>query len=247
MLKRLLEFLRPQPAPEEKKIYLHRATRVNIYPMGDFFFTRTDVVKGSLIVANISSSGVGLIREHGDIWPPAGTELPGTFTLGFGQFPATLHIVHVSGGTVGCKFTSDQTALLEMVNKLFRPEAAGSELSEVRRDILKEDEDGVPRLFRAANGCELFFVENKNEQVLRFQLSFFGHYLEGGDRQTPRAGFLDFDPTKGDPAYKGSTLVRLSDELPRDLVNNAVRFIGAIPGLSDEVKSQICLAIGATR
>ncbi len=220
-----------------------RATRVEVIPFHDVtlkIFTGVSDEKG-LNLSNISASGIGANPCDGMPLPLKGDIISASVVFPDGRFPVTLRVAHASELALGCAFIAEFSNLKAEILRFFSVELAAKELVEVNALILKAEPDGQPRLFRGRNNCELFLVEYGGK-IVRFQLSFFGNYIEGGDGLKTKLGFLTLAQTDK-PKYKGSSLVRLVSELSPEILQNAMKFIENIKALPEEQREIICLAL----
>lgn len=213
----------------EERVY--RIPRVQLHPLLNVYFHRADVQgKPPHILANFSRNGVGIVRNMMDEWPSVGSKVDGHLEISGTRHPLSFEIAHTSSGTIGGKVLGDTTLALRELAKAFPVEVAAAQMAEVNRDILKPEPDGSPRLFRNPDSCELYIVTSE-DRLLRFQLSFFGNYIEGNEAARIKVGFLWSDDPSQKPQYKGSSTVRLSSKIPIETIDIARRLVEIIPGL----------------
>lgn len=212
-----------------------RAARIPIEPLSGVSFSGFDVV-------NLSEDGVGLSNTLLIAPPEVGEVLSGSLTLPSARFPVELKVAFVSRSAIGCAFVGEFSGLKSEIQRHFKIQLSALQLIEVNPEILKEEKDGKARLFRGQNNCELFFVEDAGK-IARFQLSFFGNYVEGGAGLRTRFGFLSAGIETDKPKYKGSSLVRLVPELSPEVLKSASTFLDHIPELSAAQRAEIRKAI----
>ena len=239
MFKKISTLLKRSQQDEKK--WALRAPRVAIHPPSKLEFA-SDELGFDVIVANISSSGIGFFCDPEQRWPEKGREFRGNLLIEDETFPLHLKVVRISPRTIGCIFIGDLTALKKALDHHFSVEFSASNTSKVNSEILKTESDGTPHLFRGSDSGELFFVESDGK-LLRFQLSFFGNYIEGGDGQKTKFGHVHAETGRDKPKHKGSSLVQLSSQAPEGVKELAKRFIMNIPGLPPEKSKFICDAI----
>lgn len=194
-------------------------------------------------IANITTSGVGLIStsELGDL--KKGTQIKGKISLPKGTIPMIAEVMHISPTLIGCAFQGDLSLLQKEIEQHFDLELAAVNLIEVNREILKEEEDGEPRLFRGRNNCEIYVVE-KAGAVVRFQMSFFGNFIEGGRGLKTKVGYLaTVESDEAKVKHKGSAFVRMTSNLPKEVLSAASRFLEHVPNLSKEHRGFIQTAL----
>jgi hypothetical protein len=226
--------------PEREKIV--RATRVALYPLQSIEFTRYDEPSKRTLIANLSKSGIGLLREPNDHWPANGSELKGNVLFNNVQYPLNIRIAHLSQAIVGCEVRSDISLFWKEFEQHFSLELKAASMSEVNPTILKEEDDGNPRLFRNSQGCELFLVE-KDGSLLRFQFSFLGNYFEGTLGQRTKFGYLHSDDPKEKRKYASSSIVRLVSTTPPEIIDSARKFLANMPALNSERREALSKAI----
>lgn len=240
MLKKFLSLFKSQ-APT--KDFVPRATRVQVIPIHG---VTLKILSGensdkTLALSNISASGLGANPHQGMPLPRKGELLQATVLFPSARYPVKIRIAHSSELAMGCAFIEEFSILKNEILHYFNVELAAKELVEVNSDILKGEPDGAPRLFRGRNNCELFLVEHEGK-IVRFQLSFFGNYIEGGEGLKTKLGFLSSTQNEK-PKYKGSSIVRLVSELSPEIIHNAMKFVDNIKMLSTEQREIICIAI----
>ena len=228
---------------DKSKTTAERHTRVQVVPFYDVTLNVLDQGKSEKIlkVANLSASGVGAIPEAGMQLPNKGDRMTGSMVFPDGKFPVTMKVAHASDLAIGCAFVEEFTNLKNEILRYFSVELAAKELVEVNADILKSEPDGAPRLFRGRKNCELFLVENDGK-IVRFQLSLFGNYIEGGEGLKTKLGFLASAQDEK-PKYKGTSLVRLVSEFSPEILSNATKYVENIQALSSEQREIICIAM----
>lgn len=197
-----------EPSSEEKDLK-NRAPRVRLSPLNHIeFHSKTPTSSSPLYLANLSASGVGLIRGSFSDWPEEGDTLEGDFLVGDVKYPATLRIVHFSPLVVGCTLEDPSPDLQKMITGYF-----DLELSAVTMKKQVSEHDN--KWFFGENNCELF-LEKDGNRIMHFHLTFFGNYIEGG---------RDREITIG---YNPEEMYPLSD----DILTSALRLIANIQDLT---------------
>src|SRR6478672_8527324 len=80
-----------------------REPRVQMLVLHRISFQRLDPPPAEKIaVANLSTTGVGFIRNSVANWPAPGSKIRGEFTFDGKTYPAIARIVHISPMVVGC-------------------------------------------------------------------------------------------------------------------------------------------------
>lgn len=217
----------------------HRAPRVKILPLHPIEFRLENDPQTSVQIGNFSTSGVGFLRKSRSSWPEAGAEIKGNFLFEGRSYPAKLVVVHASSLVVGCSFVGDKTEIENLVSRTFSVELKALRLSEVRSDLLKPEPIGRPHWFLGGETSELYFVE-ENDRLLHMHLAFLGHYVEFNQGEKVRFGQLIDEEDSDKPQHKGSQLVRYHQPVPPELVQNTIRFLENITGLSDLHRKILC-------
>ena len=105
---------------------------------------------------------------------------------------------------------------------------------QVKQEMLKVEPDGKPSWFRSASGFELYFVEGPSGDVIYYNMTFLGHYLEFGRGSPLRYGQIVDVQSASKPQYKGLEVVRYMTDIPEDTRASAVRMIENISGLAEK-------------
>jgi hypothetical protein len=153
--------------------------------------------------------------------------------LGVASHPVRLSVVRVSEQLIGARFDDPGFEVTWAISHYFDLEIVAARLNPVRAEMLKPEPDGTPHWFQGNNNCDLFYVSSGRE-VLGFQLTVFGNYVEGGREKPLRFGSLFEEENDDGPRYRGATLVgrkRASDEV---VVSLAERLVTGIKGLDPE-------------
>lgn len=232
-------------ATKEERVY--RGPRVELHPLINVFFKRADWAgKPPHLLANFSRNGVGVIRNAMDEWPGLGETVDGHLLINGTEHALSFAIAHVAKGVIGGKVIGDATLALREIAKAFPVEVAAAQMTEVNPKILKPEGEGTPRLFRNPESCELFLIAD-GPRVKRFELSFFGNYIEGSESARTKVGFLWNDEPAAKPQHKGSSTVRLSSRLSPETIEIALRLIAMVPGLENAHRQWIRETISELR
>ncbi|MBI3554987.1 MAG: hypothetical protein HY074_01835 [Deltaproteobacteria bacterium] len=217
MLKKLKRVFKAQ----RKRARVPRGPRLEIHPLSGILFSLEDprYPRIDFEVVNLSEDGIGLCNAPVIKRPSAGSRLSGTMVLPGGRCKTELVVVHASATTIGCSFPQS-SGIRTQVQQLFALELSAMNLIEVPAGEVKATADGTVRRFRSRNNCELIFVE-QDQAIVRFQLSFFGNYIEGGAGLKTKFGFLT-----------ATSLVRLVPALSSEVLKSARRFLDHVPQLS---------------
>jgi hypothetical protein len=240
-LKRLLSKLLPSKkthAATTGYAQKQRAPRAQIHAIASSHFKFSGDVQKSVRIANISITGVGLFTEDSERWPDAGALVNGNlFILGH-DLPITMRLVHLSGPIAGFNFEGDTQKIQGAIFDLLKTELSAISAYEVKREMLKSEPDGEPRLFYGRD-CELFIIE-KSAELVSFNLSVFGNYWDYS-RSTGkvRCGYVVADEDEGKPKYRGSDLIRYADTVPEEMIRLAAQFIQNVKELQQDRKDAI--------
>ncbi|MBK9519965.1 MAG: hypothetical protein IPO09_22100 [Anaeromyxobacter sp.] len=215
----------PRPAAPEPR---RAALRVRVEPLHDISFGWTgDGPPVDVPVANLSATGMALLR--GILPEPSGAAPTFAGLLGLGQrrLPVVLGLVHVSHDVVGCCFVDPGRALVDAINAHLAAELSALEMAPVEADRLPRQDQGAAHWFHGRENCELYYVEQEGV-LLRFHLSFLGNFLEGGADQPVRFGVLTRDRAL-DTERPGD--VHWFRMINAEQLATTIRFVSGIPGL----------------
>ena len=228
-----------------------RAPRVPLVPLHRVTFTAhlPEAEPRVIPVANISSGGMGLIRDESVRLPRVGEQIKGTLNVDGEQFAIVMKVAHQSGKLTGCQFIATPATLKDCVERYFSAELTGKSLSEVNPEILKAEVDGRPRWFRGKGSSEIYLVQGADNGLVRFRASFLGLTVEGAKGKSLRHGFV----TSSDPVldedgegakYKGSPLAHyVAGRPPADVLQAIQRLVGQVHGLPQSLKTEILTMI----
>jgi hypothetical protein len=203
-----------------------RSPRVQVLSLHRIQFVRKlgDGREEPVRIANVSATGAGFIREPGH------------------EYPVRARIMHLTETIAGCQFESPMADFNTVIDRYFEIEIAAVCMKEVNPGILRKDCGGTPHLIIGENNCELYYVES-SRKVVYFYLTFFGNYLEGGDEEDARFGYVDEDEFLDKPAYRGSPIVRLTHSIPEDVLAGAIKFVENMTRVPQSVRKEIVRAI----
>ena len=218
-----------------------RAPRVRIRPLHEVGFLRElPWPAGPVSVANVSVTGIALILGAAEGWPEPGGELAGTLTVGSASFAVDLRIVHRTHDVVGCGFVSPSRALTLAIQAYLAADLEALAMAYVPPRDLAAEPDGEPHWFHGHNNSELYLVERRGA-VIRFRLTFFANYLEGGEGRPVRFGVVT---RERDLSRDERDSVRWLPMINAEQLAATLRFIAAIPGLRpgqrDGILHHIC-------
>lgn len=226
---------------EEEKQLVKRAPRVQITALHGVEFKENQEGK-NLQLVNLSITGVGFLRSSIENWPSSGSVVKGELVFSDRKVQVEAQIVHVSEEIVGCQFQGDLSLIREVVPRYFQLELSALKLVRVKRELLKDEEDGDPLWFRGSDNCELFLVEKGGDWV-RFNLVFFGNHFEG-----TRAGKIQYGQVVEDEPdelqHKSSHLIRQVSSVSQEVIEGAVRFVQNISELPQSYRESLseCLS-----
>jgi len=212
--------------------------RVQLDPLHAVRFELTNS-PAKLELGNLSISGMGLFTRS----LPAGVKnndlLEGELICGDGRVKVTARVVHLGQTLTGCQFIGHDADVNRLVQSYFNLELSAVTMISVRSELLQEDPDGTPHWIHGKNNCELFFI-SKNDRVIRFNLTFFGNYIEGGEEMRPKYGqIMEEEDALGKPRHKSSALIRWDSSLATQLEPYALRFLASVPHLEESHRQAI--------
>lgn len=230
---------------DPRRVDSSRASRVPLSPLHDIRISaHLPELAEPLTVANISTTGIGIIKAGDGHWPKVGETFKATVGIGPDEYTVALKTVHNTGKVLGAAFIAASPDLKQSIEHYFAAELTGLSFIEVNQNSLKAEEDGTPHWYRGRGNGSLYFVEDGGT-VRRFTMTFFGSHIEGERGKGSRFGHIvDDDPgTEGEDGHaqhKASSLVRLSSgALPPELEHMALRMLEQVANLSPSQKTQI--------
>lgn len=216
--------------------FLPRATRIRLISLHGVQFRMADTGE-RLELANLSTTGVAFRRKPDRTWPGGLRELRGELEFSDGSVPVRLKVVH-QNEVLGCRFEGETASLIWKIQEYFRLELSAIGMLSVPPDLLQTQPDGKPQWFHGKNNCELYFVTDTENQILRFHLSFFANYIEGAPATPLRFGLL-VDDERVKPGIKRSSTVSWQDRFPPDLMDPILKFVTHVPGLAPAHAEQL--------
>jgi len=225
----------PRPAAPART-----APRVRVAPLHDIAFGWTGgAAPLELPVANLSATGLALMRSGLPEQTLRGPALTGQLRLGARELEVALGVVHVSHVVVGCCFLAPGPALVDAINAHLATELLALEMRRVEEASLAHHGTGSPHWFHGRESSELYYVEQGGE-ILRFRLSFLGNYLEGGPDLPVRFGVVTRDRQLAS-SHGGVHWFR---KINAEQLGTTIRFVSSIPGLDpahrDGILKLIC-------
>jgi hypothetical protein len=223
--------------------YPRRAPRVRVLPLHHLVFRPQDSALGPTVaLSNISPTGVALLGSSNPQGLRRLTE-PGEVLLGQLVFnhaaasggipvPVSLRVAHASAGVVGAAFVDSPKPLQDAILRYFDLEFSALAMTLVNPKFHKREADGDSHWIHGDNS-ELYYVESGGT-LLRFRLSFLGNQVEGARGQGVTGGQIVADQDPGKISVKGSTVVRMDEQLSPALRHAARRFVTGIPHLPGE-------------
>lgn len=212
--------------------------RVKLFPLHSASFELENHSE-KIELGNLSISGMGLFTQSLPQGIKANDLLEGLLICGAEKAKVTARVVHVGGSITGCQFVGHDTEVNRLVQSYFSLELNALTMISVKPELLQEDPDGTPHWIHGKNNCELFYV-SQGENVIRFNLTFFGNYIEGGAEMKAKYGqIVEDDDGVGKPRHKASALVRWDSSLSAQLESYAIRFLVSIPYLEDAHRKAI--------
>jgi hypothetical protein len=240
-LKKLLSST-PSPSAPAQPLPL-RAIRIRLEPLHAAAIELRDPQGAGFPaqVANISSTGLAILAAPGIDWVQPGSALPARLTLAGQPFEVQLETVWRKAQTVGFRFQEPSlSAMRSAIPRYFAAELAAGRTHAVPPSVLKAQPDGDPALIMGDNGCELFLVMREG-RLVRFTLTFFGNYVEGGDGGETRYGTVAENERAG-PRYRGTDLIQWGKADP-EVVQNMRRFVLGVSQLTDAQREALLAAL----
>lgn len=215
-----------------------RDKRIRILPLHEILFTLDDSSE-KIELVNLSITGAGLLKESREEWPPVGSVLSGEFTYRKTRYPVEMHIKHINSNIIGCDFSeTHRDSMRKLVTSYFDIELNALQLVKIDSQYIKQRYDGESSWFRGADNCEIFLVENENN-IIYFNMSFFGNYIEGGEDKSISVSNVIDDDGEGKISTKKSDLVQQIDDSSSEILTHALKFVANANALTARQKSSL--------
>lgn len=219
--------------------------RITLSPLHKVrFFLSDPPFDTEVKLTNLSKGGAGFWIKDADSeeespWPNLGTYIRGELVLLKKNFQVMMRIVYKGATVVGCAFSEAPKELEKVIEEYFKIELGALKMKRVASGQIKSVPDGKPNWIFGDSNCELYFVMN-NDELVRFNLSFFANYVEGGRNKPTRYGqVVASDLSDEDLKYKAAELIQWEDKNRPDLKDTAIKFLENIPQLTPEERSKI--------
>jgi hypothetical protein len=228
---------------KREEFYRRKHARVTLVALHAVIFELIDTANAGLVrqveLANLSISGMGLFTEKMPPGLKSDDLIEGYLVCGTQKAKVSARVVHIGKTVTGCQFVGHDAEVNKLVQSYFSLELSALTMISVKPELLQEDPDGTPHWIHGKNNCELFFVSQGNE-VIRFNLTFFGNYIEGGKQMKAKYGqIMEDEGALGKPRHKSSALIRWDSELAAQLEPYALRFLASVPHLDESHRSTL--------
>jgi hypothetical protein len=188
-------------------------------------------------LSNISTSGIGLVAGDFTAKPKVKSSIEGSMVFEDGSHPVQMQVMHVTSGVIGAKFMGDSKGLQDAIRKYFELELLALGMLKVNPAHHKTEADGNAHWIHG-DQCELFYVTNLADQVIRFRLTFLGNRFVWS-----QAGGLNVGQVIDDRVgIMRTDRIAVMESTP-ELTDLAVRFLLNIPQIPQEHRRLIGKAI----
>jgi hypothetical protein len=225
------------PFHKVRKYGRRKHHRVKLLPLHAVRFELDGEEKG-VELGNLSVSGMGLYTSDLPSGIKSGDLIQGCLVSSQDRVQVQAKVVYVSRSVTGCQFVEHDTQVNRWVQSYFNLEITALNMISVNPTLLQEDPEGTPHWIHGKNNCELFFISN-GDRVVRFNLTFFGNYVEGGEGVKPKYGQIIEEDGIGKPRHKSAALIRWDASIAEQLEIYATRFLSAIPHLDEVHRKEI--------
>jgi hypothetical protein len=154
-----------------------------------------------------------------------------------------IDVRHVSHQFVGCQVIGACDVYRDFVYNYFKSEIEASKLRKIDKDKVSPDEYGEPFWYYGDNNHEIYFTA-KDNKVTSLQINYHGHMFLMHEGSTSTG--IVWEDLKEEPAHKSSDLIKLSDKLPKEMMEYMLRFVECTEDINSSYKDQI-LQIMQTR
>jgi len=222
---------------------LQRSPRITVTPLHNISFHLTEPFElPDIRIGNISSTGIGFLRDN---MPEQLTDTDiykGYLVHHDRDAKIETRYVHHTARILGCAFLREFEEIKKIIRRYFTIEMAAMDLAEVSHKVLRKLPEGTPHWFQKTGDCELYYVED-NGEILRFNVTFFGNYLEFEQGKKLVYGRIiseapEFSGTM--VGYRTADFVLIESTIPPEVVAGAVNFVMNIEGMAPRHKKFIC-------
>jgi hypothetical protein len=239
MIRRLVQFLQGgRPQIEDRG----PATRVTLGALNSISFEWTEVSPARTVVAaNISSTGIGLLTPDLQGMGQDGSVVNGILKIQEKSFSVKIEIIHRNGQISGCRFVNPDFQLPLAIQNFLEAELVSSGLKPISPDLIATRPGEQCHWYRDKLGNELFAVQ-KDSHFLEAQLVMMGTYVEyDANHDTVHYGVISDELSSGEITdYVRSDFdVRFIKNRPPELGNLIQKFIASIQGLDADTKTQL--------
>lgn len=216
-----------------------RSPRVFLIPLHNVKFKSDEPDFMNARIKNASTQGLGFFTDSLTAVPHKGQLIEGSFTTPLGETSITFEIVHITGNTVGVRVTSNLEQYETCVLKYLAREMEATEMHEVRPTSVRQHPDGNTRLWNGGEDCSLYLVTNPENQIVLFELIFYGNVVSGGHHlRFLKASYNSQDQARF-KSFGGSQIMSDAEGISEDLRDGLTKFIYNIqnldPGQAQEI------------
>lgn len=229
--------------------FRRKHARIRLTALHDVaFFPLDPLFDQPLAVSNLSEGGVGFLVATSPLdrdetesesfpWPSVGNYINGELRLKGQTYLINLRIAFKGSESVGCAFGEVPKDFKAALSRYFEVELGALKMKRVDSKQIKATPDGTPHWIFGPNNCELYFVTDA-QGLVRFNLSFFANYVEGGRDKGVKFGQVKQSDLEDDELkYKASDLIHWQD--PVEISKNplsalALAFIENVETLTAE-------------
>lgn len=190
-------------------------------------------------VANLSTSGIGLICLSPSDQPAAGSVIRGALDFSGDRIPVIMEVVHGKNSIVGCKFEGDEGRLVDTIKRYLEVELLALSVIYYSPAEIGQVPQGTPYWFHGGDRCGLFFLVD-GMTITRFHLYFYANYFLGGEDGPTRYGKIAPPSAPGvGHRFVEPSMVDWEVQVPQNMIDVAIKFLTNIKQLTPEHRTII--------
>ena len=193
------------------------------------------------LVSDISFTGIGISRTSMKFTPGLGSILTGELCFGAVEFNLAVRIVNHYDKAIGCSIIEKPESFRKFLKTKYHVELSAYSLKKIDKSRLRLQYDGEPFWYFDGYDSELFFIV-KNNELVRYRISFLDNYIEAMTGTTPRYinNRTNFQKQSG---YSGLQPVKDRDHIRVSEVERLLRFVNHVENLAPRYRDIIMASI----
>lgn len=187
---------------------------------------------------NISQSGLAFIATGLNITFNIGDIYKSFICCGDKQVEVILLVIRINGDLIGVKVNSNMIDYSLLINHYLKLELLALESYMINSSKLQSDPDGRSFWIQSTSSCELFYVLNESDEIVKYNITIFGNIILRNKLKNFQFKEV-WEEGIEESIYKGSDLM-MDIETPvmiNNLINHAILYTDALSSLEQEYKN----------